>query len=150
MQLAHHAFCYRSCRFSAIAPKEWHVLCQMVSSELNFKNLTCDHADSALLWPCSKECPCKETGGTCPPCSRGPCGQMVQKGWQAGLQAWFQFLFPETLHWSNASTSRLGQAWHKRGVHCIIAFPNILGFMCWVTAWKVDSFPHPSCVLPLS
>lgn len=59
------------CRFLVIAPKEPCVLCQMVSSEMNFKNLQHDCADSALLWPCSKECPCKVMGRDMLSCLRG-------------------------------------------------------------------------------
>lgn len=38
---------------------------------------------------------------------------VAQKSWQAGVQAQFQFLFPEMLLQWNASTSKLGQAWQK-------------------------------------
>lgn len=59
------------CRFLVIAPKEPCILCQMVSSERNFKNLRHDCADSALLWPCSKGCPCKVMGRDMLSCLRG-------------------------------------------------------------------------------
>lgn len=54
---------------------------------------------------------------------------VAQKSWQAGVQAQFQFLFPEMLLQWNASTSKLGQAWRKCSVHC-----SCLSKHTWVCA----------------
>lgn len=93
MQLVHHAFCYRPCSVSAIALKERRFLCRMVSSELNFKNLTRHCADSALLWPCSRERPCKEVGGMCPPAPEGLVGKWHRKAGKLVFKPGSSFFF---------------------------------------------------------
>lgn len=108
MWVVHHSLLL-VCRFPVMAPKEQRILCQMVSSEMNSKNLRHDCADSALLWPCSKECPCKEMEKEMD--TLLPQELVAQKSWQAGRQVQFQFLFPEMLLQWNASTSKLGRAW---------------------------------------
>lgn len=110
------------CRFLVIAPKEQCILCQMVSSEVKFKNLRHDCADSAVAL--LQGMPLQSDG-------EGhallPQGLVALKSWLAGLQAQFQGFFPEMLLQWNAFTSKLGQAWQKRSVHYILAFPNTLG-----------------------
>lgn len=77
-----------------IAPKEQCILCQVVSSEINLKNLRHDCADSAFAVALLQGMPLQRDG-------EGhallPQGLVAQKSWQAGLQAQFQFLFPEML-----------------------------------------------------
>ena len=150
MQLVHYAFCHRSCRFSATNSKEQRFLCQMVSSELNFKTLACDCTDSALLWPFSKERPCRETsGGMCCPAPEGLVGERHRKAgklvFKPGSSSVFLKRCIDQTH-PPAGRDRLSV-----NVVFVVFLPLQTRLaLCCVTAWKGHSFPDPVTCAALS
>lgn len=88
----------------------------------------------------------REMGGTRSPVPEGLDGKRYRNVGKPVFRPGSRFFLLKHC-WSDASNGRPWQA-QQFIIHCILTFLGVLGFIYWVTAWKVHSFPHCHMYMP--